>query len=656
MKSQGNKRTPESGFDSLPRTETVSRRRFIGGALFGAARSSMRLGLVSPSLSSLVHGTFAVAPTPVGKAQISPSDPGARLVTELYGKRRGSGRLVPDTLDIQDNALLAISAITRGLDPSAEYRPWFAIYFDRRPLCMRHDVPSEFDLVGKYAECLTLLRLMTASDLNAHLDAKIWELMERHTRSDGLVYLDANDPQAPPANAYTDARVLNARICRFELNPTPELETQIDRTFDAMVARKMTRGFGFGPLLPACKWYRLTRGKRAFEMARLDWEALEQAKDFAEDGSFSGHFHYHSGAALGLLAYGLMTEDDALLHKVCRIYEFARSNGTDYGYFPEALPPLPWVMRISNEGCCTADMTSLAAALSRSGVADYWDDLDRYLRNQLTEMQMRHGDFVDRIPDVNKVAIPIRPDHGESELDDMRRFIGCFAGWAAPNDFLGPAHFWVQQCCLGNGPRGLYQGWENIVTPAGSGLRVNLLLNRSTREIDVDSHLPYEGKVEIRIKEKTTVAVRIPCWVDLKATRVEIGGQAVQPKWEGRYAKLSGLDPGAHVVISFPVTERQAKYRIPGAPWTSRYSIVDRDSGSGMPLPKSVAETPPDIVERILEPVEYRLRYRGNTIVNIEPAGAISPLYLRGEMAHESRSPMRPVRRHMPARVVQNWL
>ena len=66
-----------------------------------------------------------------------------------------------------------------------------------------------------------------------------------------------------------------------------------------------------------------------------------------------------------------------------------------------------------------------AAGLSQSGAADYWDDLDRYLRNQLTEMQMKRTDFVDRIPKENQVPIPIRPEKGEASLDDMKRFIGC---------------------------------------------------------------------------------------------------------------------------------------------------------------------------------------------------------------------------------------
>ncbi len=527
------------------------------------------------------------------------ADPGAKLVHNLFMSRRQTGSEVPDTLDLADNALLAIHAITNGMDLSLENRLWFSIYFDRRPLCMRHHEPSEFDQAGKYLEGLTLMRIMTGSNLNQDREDAFWSFIENHTKPDGLIYYHPDQPGEPPANSYTQARTLLARICCYELQPDPETKKNIELTIDSMVEQKLTRGFGFGPLLPAVRYYMLTGYSNSMILSRMDFDALEQAGTFNEDGSFGGHFHYHSGAAIGLLAYGLITKNEALVQKIRRVYEFARSKGTDYGYFPECVAPAPWVMLISNEGCCTADMTSLAAILSRAGAGDYWDDLDRYLRNQLTEIQMKRTGFFDRIPIENQVSIPISLQRGECEFDDPTRFVGSFAGWAAPNDFAGPAHFWLQQCCLGNCPRGLYQGWESIVTPSGSGVRVNLLLNRSTPDLDVDSFLPYEGKLDIRIKKQTCAEVRIPGWVDLAKVNVTVDSRQAEVSWNGRYLALPSLQAGSKVTITFPVTEWTTAYSLPGAPWASKFSIVDEDSGSGMPLPKSVSQTPPETVEKI---------------------------------------------------------
>jgi len=584
---------------------------------------------------------------------ISLADPGAQWVNQAYQQRRASGRVVPDTLDLQDNGVLAIWALTAGLDPDLEYRAWFSIYFDRRPLCLRHHQLSEFDALGKYLESLTLMRLMTGSNLNLDKEAKLWELLDRHTKADGLVYYEPDAADAKPAYAYTQARALLARICRYELNPSPALKSPIENTLETMVQQKLTRGFGFGALLPACRYYELTENPTALKLAGMDYAAMLEEKLFAEAGSFGGHFHMHTGAALGLLAYGQAQHDTNLIRKVCKIYEFARAQGTEFGYFPEALPPAPWVMRISNEGCCTADMTCLAAGLSRSGVADYWDDLDRYLRNQLTELQMKRTDFTDRIPQENQVPIPIRPEAGEARLVDLKRFIGCFAGWAAPNDFAGPAHFWLQQCCLGNCPRGLYAGWDSIVTSSRAGLRVNLLLNRSTPEIDVDSFLPYEGKVNLRLNKAAKVAVRIPGWVNLENVQAKVNGRNSNYSRNGRYCEFEHLKSGDTITLSFPLAERVLKYKVPGPAWASKYSVVDENSGSGMELPKSIGQTPPETVKQILAPVEYSATYRGNTIVDMQPAGGIYPLYQRFEL--RGKAPLRSVNRYVPEKLLRDW-
>ena len=43
---------------------------------------------------------------------------------------------------------------------------------------------------------------------------------------------------------------------------------------------------------------------------------------------------------------------------------------------------------------------------------------------------------------------------------------------------------------------------------------MNLLLNRASPWLDVDSYLPYEGKMVIRNKTCERVSIRIPSWVD----------------------------------------------------------------------------------------------------------------------------------------------
>ncbi len=50
-------------------------------------------------------------------------------------------------------------------------------------------------------------------------------------------------------------------------------------------------------------------------------------------------------------------------------------------------------------------------------------------------------------------------------------------------------------CCPGNANHALFYTWESIVRADENGhATINLLLNRASRWLDIDSYLPYEAK------------------------------------------------------------------------------------------------------------------------------------------------------------------
>ena len=55
--------------------------------------------------------------------------------------------------------------------------------------------------------------------------------------------------------------------------------------------------------------------------------------------------------------------------------------------------------------------------------------------------------------------------------------------------------------------------------------QVNLLLNRASPWLDVDSCLPYEGKVVIRNKTAKRLYVRIPLWVNKREVQCHVKGR-----------------------------------------------------------------------------------------------------------------------------------
>jgi DUF1680 family protein len=244
-----------------------------------------------------------------------------------------------------------------------------------------------------------------------------------------------------------------------------------------------------------------------------------------------------------------------------------------------------------------ADMVTLAVKLSSGGIGDYWDDVDRWVRNQFAEQQLTSTDWVYRMAERQ----PRKPVESNETADRVaERNLGAFAGWAAPNDFtrryLGYEATFMH-CCMGNGTRAMYYTWEHILEHEGDELRVNLLLNRASTWADIYSHLPYQGRVEIKLKEPCRdLAIRVPEWVEsgsasVKATR---GGAPVPLTWEGRYVRSGPVNRGERMVLSFPIVTQTVKQMIAGT--------------------------------------VYTLEIKGNTVVSISPAGENGPLYRREYM------------------------
>lgn len=61
-------------------------------------------------------------------------------------------------------------------------------------------------------------------------------------------------------------------------------------------------------------------------------------------------------------------------------------------------------------------------------------------------------------------------------------------------------------CCTGNGTRSIYYLWDHALRYEGGHLRVHLLMNRVSEWADVLSHVPYEGRVDVSVKQPVAVS------------------------------------------------------------------------------------------------------------------------------------------------------
>jgi len=519
---------------------------------------------------------------------------------------------VPDTLDLAERAGLAIHAMTQSVRRTADsgyLSIWWGGAINRNPPVLFR--PYGY-LYGKFAESLPLLRLVSGSQENLYVDAAWRQELARLLREATL----PSGETIPGGPLGVDGgRYLVAASVHFAIEGDPEWQ-DLARDYVARIRGFVDKGeYGyFAP--PPTGWgatflgwgvqgltqvFRSTGDPLAGHYAKkLAYYLKDHAQVLGPEGQFLArhdspkgpalHFHHNANALESLSEYALAFDDRPMGEFARKGYLWARARGSPLvGFFPEYLDDWPDDRGVVDcEACCTADMIQLALNLTRAGLADYWDDVDRYVRNQFAEMQItdtgRLASLAARSP-----TVPVGQDEDAEGMPD--RLLGDFAGWSGANDFyigVGPG---IQHCCLGNCSRALYAVWANILDWHAGSLRVNLLLNRASAWADLNSYIPYEGRAEIRLKQDCTLLIRIPEWATASEVRCAVNEVRRALEWEGRYAVVGPVGRGDVVRLEFPLSERTVTETIGG--------------------------------------LTYTLTLRGNEVVEIQPPGRNYPYYQR---------------------------
>src|SRR5262249_30837653 len=139
------------------------------------------------------------------------------------------------------------------------------------------------------------------------------------------------------------------------------------------------------------------------------------------------------------------------------------------------------------------------------------------------------------------------------------RIMGGYAGRTLPNEFTADGV--LMGCCCGAGPRGLFLAWEQILTRRADGLYVNLHLNRFSREADVLSSLPHEGRIEIHMHSEGPLHVRLPSGAPPEQISVSRNGSPTPAALEAGFLRIEDALPGDVVTLHFPLQtgERREK-------------------------------------------------------------------------------------------------
>jgi hypothetical protein len=152
-------------------------------------------------------------------------------------------------------------------------------------------------------------------------------------------------------------------------------------------------------------------------------------------------------------------------------------------------------------------------------------------------------------------------------------------------------------CCADAVVRAAHAVWSETVTGDAQETRVNMALNRLSPLVDVVSCLPHRGEVNVSVKDAQKVLVRVPKWAPRKRVRTYIDKKESRPRWNGSYVLFDEVESGQQLTVTYPLRIAQIKETV----------------GS-------------------LDGTEYTEKWRGNTIVDIEPPGKWIPMFNRPEL------------------------
>ncbi|HEV2473579.1 MAG TPA: hypothetical protein VGS41_12975, partial [Chthonomonadales bacterium] len=446
--------------------------------------------------------------------------------------------------DLTSRAELAIRGCTGLTDPNRDSQPYSYAELHTEPPVALHAPWDHGDSTGHLLEALTLARAMCGSRPD-QCDAAYAGLLQKRQRPDGLLevpaepwsaaspiteldwsqrgallawntrYLSAEDTDAERCverlvRGLMRAAVWEADMCWFPGSVLPE---------GGWAGRSPGRGnaglAGCQMLFPLARLADTTgnedAGRLAAGMARY---LVERSGAFDRDGNITPDaprpLCINLLCVQGVLKVGLTRGRPDYVDWAKAAFLKVKELGSEFGFFPHTLEGRE---RLQGDTCALATMIELAVMLGQMGEAAYYADAERFGRNQLLESQLQDLSWVERRTDTafsEEIWCANHPPEGITTDSVSGRAIGGFAGWSRPNDAIDPANPRLMQRSTAAGVRALYDLWHYAVTRQGEAVMVNLIFSRDSRWAAVKSFVPAEGAVEVMMKTRGVLAVRVP--------------------------------------------------------------------------------------------------------------------------------------------------
>lgn len=499
----------------------------------------------------------------------------------------------PATYFLQEAVDRGFAALEARLDRAQDYRPFFWLGLSPEP-GLAHQKWDFGDMCGRYVDAFILGRQVTGNSGYADAEAGLRRL------------LAACDPYVEP---FMAGRVALAFVDQYLQEPTAGRRAQVEGLVRLIRSKMTVEGDTAFYFKPPSGWRSLDRTGGGYEvyptspiagvmlalaryveavdapesedlLGRLVTFVVRHSHTFEPDGRYYGYTH--SGGILtaiaAVLRWALRRGDHATVEHMRNAFDWTLKHSSNWGWVPDGLAP----QATSCETCSITDALHAAILLGRHVEPGYFDFVERCARNQLLENQITRPERALPTADFPQREAVVKALHGS------------WASWSLPNS-LDNVFTGVEGCCLGSGIRGCYLVWESVVQKRDDAVFVQLALSRNSPWVEVVGYQPYEGRLDIRIHEAPKLRVRIPAWVRETELQARLDRQVVPPAFfNKRYLGFEGLKRGQVLTITYPLRRE-----------TLAEVVADK---------------------------EYRVRWRGDTVVGIAPQGQRYPLYERDWM------------------------
>jgi hypothetical protein len=497
----------------------------------------------------------------------------------------------PATLDLRIPLRLAVACIINRMDPDAQYRPWFAVDVENwTPTHLRHDVWDFGDMSGRFLEALSLAQNMIEPTENMlQAKSRIRKYVVGLLGPSGLVM---NPELNRPDHMFSQGSALYGLVADFEDGRDPSIKQHIEALIAGLDEHaKQAPDYLWFPdvatpispcahmaayqVFPVVRFYELTGYPKALKYAeRLSRWAFYVDKTVTADGvitktGWEGHLHAWMDTYSGIICCARAGGNLNLQEVVARsrkLFDWVKLNETTpYGWVADS------VGSTTCETCTISSAIRLALELIKEGHTEYWNDIERFVRNQLIQNQFRNVDQL-----------------GIKDPLTSRGLKGAFESYAAPNTLIATKDGTIEGCCINGGIRSLSFAYQNAIVESEKEIRVNLLISHATKGVEVVSYFPNQGRLEIYPRCSKNLWVRCPDWRRQEDVITECSaGVRCIAESETHSLRITGARPGARVVLWLAQREETTSSVVAGKKYevTWRGDTVMRLTPHGAPFP-----------------------------------------------------------------------